>query len=48
MTTDIYTFVRHDAQRSAFERMSDALGADDVDGNGHDDDAGTAGRLVAV
>ncbi|WP_395370262.1 hypothetical protein OHU45_17565 [Streptomyces tubercidicus] len=42
---DIYTFVRLDAQRSAFDRMGDALRDD---GNPSDDDDGTAGVPVAI
>ena len=45
VTMDIYTFVRLDTQRSAFDRVSDALAADDAnraDGS-DDDDAARAG-----
>lgn len=45
VTMDIYTFVRLDSQRSAFDRVGDALRGD---GNGSDDDDGPAGVLVAV
>jgi hypothetical protein len=45
VTMDIYTFVRLDSQRSAFDRVGDALRGD---GNGPDDDDGAAGVLVAV
>ncbi|MEV7433310.1 hypothetical protein [Streptomyces griseoviridis] len=41
----IYTFVRLDSQRSAFDRVGDALRGD---GNGPDDDDGAAGVLAAV
>ncbi|OMI38675.1 site-specific integrase [Streptomyces sparsogenes] len=44
VTMDIYTFVRLDSQRSAFDRVGDAL----RDGNGPDDDDGPSGALVAV
>ncbi|WP_258044140.1 tyrosine-type recombinase/integrase [Streptomyces sp. SM11] len=43
VTMDIYTFVRLGSQRSAFDRVGDALRSD---GNGRDD--GAAGVLVAV
>ncbi|MEU3278238.1 site-specific integrase [Streptomyces antibioticus] len=45
VTMDIYTFVRLDSQRSAFDRVGDALRGD---GNDGDDDDGAAGVLVAV
>ncbi|MEE1754271.1 site-specific integrase [Streptomyces sp. SP18CS02] len=45
VTMDIYTFVRLDSQRSAFDRVGDALRGDS---NGPDDDDGAAGVLVAV
>ncbi|WP_369390413.1 hypothetical protein AB5J72_24335 [Streptomyces sp. CG1] len=45
VTMDIYTFVRLDSQRSAFDRVGDALRGD---GNGPDDDDRAAGVLVAV
>ncbi|WP_309504993.1 site-specific integrase [Streptomyces sp. KM273126] len=45
VTMDIYTFVRLDSQRSAFDRVGDALRGD---GNDPDDDDGAAGVLVAV
>ncbi|WP_251076800.1 site-specific integrase [Streptomyces benahoarensis] len=45
VTMDIYTFVRLDSQRSAFDRVGDALKGD---GNRPDDDDGTTGALVAV
>ncbi|MGW6138948.1 site-specific integrase [Streptomyces sp. NPDC055140] len=45
VTMDIYTFVRLDAQRSAFDRVGDALKGDS---NGPDDDDGAAGVPVAV
>lgn len=45
VTLDIYTFVRLDSQRSAFDRVGDALRGD---GNGSDDDDGQAGVPVAV
>ncbi|MFF0446017.1 tyrosine-type recombinase/integrase [Streptomyces sp. NPDC004609] len=45
VTMDIYTFVRLDSQRSAFDRVGDALRGD---GNGQDDDDGTAGALIAT
>ncbi|WP_335932536.1 tyrosine-type recombinase/integrase [Streptomyces sp. PTD5-9] len=45
VTVDIYTFVRLDSQRSAFDRVGDALRGD---GNRPDDDDGAAGVLVAV
>ncbi|QKV93920.1 site-specific integrase [Streptomyces sp. NA02950] len=44
VTMDIYTFVRLDSQRSAFDRVGDAL----RDGNGTDDGDGSGGALVAV
>jgi hypothetical protein len=43
---DIYTFVRLDSQRSAFDRVGDALRGDD--GNGPDDDDGTTGVPAAI
>ncbi|MFF1600263.1 hypothetical protein ACFVYV_22595 [Streptomyces mirabilis] len=45
MTMDIYTFVRLDSQRSAFDHVGDALRGD---GNDPDDDDGAAGVPVAV
>ncbi|MFE0374191.1 hypothetical protein ACFW1M_01140 [Streptomyces inhibens] len=39
VTMDIHTFVRLDSQRSAFDRIGDALRGDD---NPLDDDDGTA------
>ncbi|MEW2432894.1 hypothetical protein AB0952_01670 [Streptomyces caniferus] len=45
VTMDIYTFVRLDSQRSAFDRMGEALRGD---GNPPDDDDGTAGVPVAI
>ena len=45
VTMDIYTFVRLDSQRSAFDRVGDALRGD---GNNPDDDGGAAGVPVAV
>ncbi|MEU6404100.1 tyrosine-type recombinase/integrase [Streptomyces sp. NPDC046985] len=45
VTMDIYTFVRLDSQRSAFDRVGDALRGD---GNDPDDDDGAAGVPVAV
>ncbi|WP_406483600.1 tyrosine-type recombinase/integrase [Streptomyces platensis] len=45
VTMDIYTFVRLDSQRSAFDRVGDALRGD---GNSPDDDDGTAGVPVAI
>ncbi|MGY4745878.1 hypothetical protein [Streptomyces sp. B21-108] len=45
VTMDIYTFVRLDSQRSAFDRVGDALRGD---GNDGDDDDGSAGVLAAV
>ncbi|MFF9075234.1 tyrosine-type recombinase/integrase [Streptomyces sp. NPDC014735] len=45
VTMDIYTFVRLDSQRSAFDRVGDALRGD---GSRPDDDDGAAGVLVAV
>ncbi|MFG2121644.1 tyrosine-type recombinase/integrase [Streptomyces sp. NPDC048710] len=45
VTMDIYTFVRLDSQRSAFDRVGDALRGDD---NGPDDDDGAAGVFVVV
>ncbi|RPE42554.1 phage integrase family protein [Streptomyces sp. Ag109_O5-1] len=45
VTMDIYTFVRLDSQRSAFDRVGDALRGD---GKDSDDDDGAAGALVAV
>ncbi|MCI3227062.1 tyrosine-type recombinase/integrase [Streptomyces sp. NP-1717] len=45
VTMDIYTFVRLDSQRSAFDRVGDALRGD---GNGRDDNDGSAGTPVAI
>lgn len=45
VTMDIYSFVRLDSQRSAFDRVGDALRGD---GKGSDDDDGTTGALAAV
>lgn len=45
VTMDIYTFVRLDSQRSAFDRVGDALRDD---GNARDDDDGTAGAPATV
>ena len=45
VTMDIYTFVRLDSQRSAFDRVGDALRSGS---NGPDGDEGTAGVPVAV
>ncbi|MGA5375811.1 site-specific integrase [Streptomyces griseoincarnatus] len=45
VTMDIYTFVRLDSQRSAFDRVGDALRGD---GNEPDDDDGATGVPVAV
>ncbi|MGV9904932.1 site-specific integrase [Streptomyces sp. NPDC003388] len=45
VTMDIYTFVRLDSQRAAFDRVGDTLRDD---GNGPDDDDGSAGVLVAA
>lgn len=45
VTMDIYTFVRLDSQRSAFDRVGEALRGDDTD---PDDDGGAASALVAV
>ncbi|WP_241838014.1 hypothetical protein [Streptomyces sp. CB03234] len=45
VTMDICTFLRLDSQRSAFDRVGDALKGD---GNGPDGDDGPAGVLVAV
>ncbi|WP_327422922.1 MULTISPECIES: tyrosine-type recombinase/integrase [unclassified Streptomyces] len=45
VTIDIYTFVRLDSQRSAFDRVGDALRGDS---NGPDDDDGTASVPVTV
>ncbi|MGW6732016.1 hypothetical protein [Streptomyces sp. NPDC055013] len=42
---DICTFVRLVSQRSAFDRVGDALRGD---GNGSDDDDGPAGVSVTV
>ncbi|MBQ1118618.1 hypothetical protein ACH4RA_11015 [Streptomyces smyrnaeus] len=44
VTMDVYTFVRLDSQRSAFDRVGDAL----RDANEGDDDDGTSGVPVAV
>lgn len=46
VTMDVYTFVRLDTQRAAFDRVGDALAADDS--NRPDDGDGTAGVLAAV
>ncbi|MFE1921717.1 hypothetical protein ACFW91_03995 [Streptomyces asoensis] len=43
VTMDIYTFVRLDSQRSAFDRVGDALR-----GDGSDPDDGAAGAPAAV
>ncbi|MEO3752531.1 site-specific integrase [Streptomyces sp. B6B3] len=49
VTMDIYTFVRLDAQRSAFDRVGDALSADsNRRDDGEDDGDGQAGLPVAV
>ncbi|WP_234485546.1 hypothetical protein [Streptomyces sp. MBT97] len=45
MTMDIYTFVRLDSQRSAFDRVGDALRGDGCD---PEDDDGAAGALAGV
>ncbi|MCF3177551.1 hypothetical protein IPZ61_30100 [Streptomyces sioyaensis] len=45
VTMDIYTFVRLDSQRSAFDRVGDALRSD---GNPPDDAHGAAGVPVAI
>ncbi|MGY0025199.1 tyrosine-type recombinase/integrase [Streptomyces sp. YJ-C3] len=45
VTMDIYTFVRLESQRSAFDRVGDALRGD---GNTPDDDDGAAGAPVAI
>ncbi|GAB7032104.1 site-specific integrase [Streptomyces sp. NPDC021749] len=45
VTMDIYTFVRLDSQRSAFDRVGNALRGD---GNPGDDDGGAAGVPVAI
>jgi hypothetical protein len=45
VTMDIYTFVRLDSQRAAFDRVGSALRGD---GSDPDDDNGAAGRPVAV
>ncbi|MCZ0974125.1 tyrosine-type recombinase/integrase [Streptomyces albulus] len=45
VTMDVYTFVRLDSQRSAFDRVGDALRGD---GTPPDDDDGAAGALVTV
>ncbi|MET9576094.1 hypothetical protein ACLQ2D_18680 [Streptomyces sp. DT199] len=45
VTMDLYTFVRLDSQRCAFDRVGDALRGY---GNDPDDDGGAAGVLVAV
>jgi integrase len=45
VTMDIYTFVRLESQRSAFDRVGDALRGN---GKGPDDDDGAAGVPVAV
>jgi hypothetical protein len=38
VTMDIYTFVRLDTQRAAFDRVGDALASDEGDSNRSDDD----------
>ncbi|MGW7002308.1 tyrosine-type recombinase/integrase [Streptomyces sp. NPDC054933] len=49
VTMDIYTFVRLDTQRAAFDRVGGALAqGDGGDGNGPDDDDGSAGVAVAI
>ncbi|MBD0739065.1 hypothetical protein BGM09_06465 [Streptomyces sp. CBMA29] len=49
VTMDIYTFVRLDTQRSAFDRVGDALAADDTNQtDGSDDDDGSAGMVAAL
>ncbi|MER6843146.1 site-specific integrase [Streptomyces platensis] len=45
VTMDIYTFVRLDSQRSAFDRMGEALNGD---GNPPDDDDGPAGIRESI
>ncbi|WP_328481011.1 integrase [Streptomyces sp. NBC_00377] len=45
VTMDIYTFVRLDSQRSAFDSVGDALRCD---GNDPDHDDGAAGVPVTV
>ncbi|WP_240800389.1 MULTISPECIES: hypothetical protein [Streptomyces] len=45
VTMDIYTFVRLDSQRYAFDRVGDALRGD---GNEPDDDGGAVGVPVAI
>ncbi|WEO96524.1 hypothetical protein A6P39_022205 [Streptomyces sp. FXJ1.172] len=45
VTMDIYTFVRLDSQRSAFDRVGDALRGDD---KGPEGDDGSTGALAAV
>ncbi|WP_244304116.1 hypothetical protein [Streptomyces lydicus] len=45
VTMDIYTFVRLDSQRSAFDRVGDALRGD---GRRPDDDDGTVGVPVTA
>ncbi|MBW1599734.1 tyrosine recombinase XerC [Streptomyces sp. JJ38] len=47
VTMDIYTFVRLDSQRSAFDKVGDALSGG-ADGNLGDDDDGPVGTPVAV
>ncbi|MBT2389936.1 site-specific integrase [Streptomyces sp. ISL-1] len=46
VTMDVYTFVRLDTQRAAFDRVSDALAG--IDGNRPDGDDGTAGVIAAI
>ncbi|MCB5910806.1 integrase [Streptomyces pinistramenti] len=45
LTMDVYAFVRLDSQRSAFDRVGDALRRD---GNPPDDDDGAAGLPAAI
>jgi integrase len=50
VTMDIYTFVRLDTQRAAFDRVGDALSggkADGHEGKGPEDEDGAAGVLAA-
>ena len=44
VTLDIYTFVRLETQRSAIDRVGEALG----DGRPGDDDGGSAGGVLAA
>ncbi|WP_405599702.1 site-specific integrase [Streptomyces sp. NBC_01410] len=46
VTMDVYTFVRLDTQRAAFDRVSDALAG--IDGNRPDSDDDSTGAIAAI